>query len=797
MSESLSIPSATEPLILLVDDESGIRMLMEQIFAVQGYRTISAPSGDSALKILQDPSNPIDVVMLDLMMPGMSGQQLLLTRDTWADPSIRVLILSAAISASEKVNALEAGAVDFIEKPFKRAELLLRVDTHVRLRRYEQSLVAERNQLRTLIDNLPAHVYFKDAESRFVTANQAFATSLGLTSPDSLVGKTSQDLVSAEQAVRVSVDEAQALGQGIATVDRIDAETDAEGNTTWWQRSIVPLRGATGAISGLVGINRDVTRRLKTEAAVRANELQLRRILETVADAIIIVNGDGAISMINPAVESMFRYATDELLGRDVVNLLDPASRVRYEQLLADIDDAAVGTFAQQIELRGQRGDGSGFPTAVAVSDMLLGTQRFLIAVVRDITQQKRVEEELRRYSDTLEEMVAERTADLERAQLELLKQARLSQELELASQVQASLLAQDEPSLPGYGIAARALPARYVSGDFYDFVLEPEGPLRVVLGDIAGKGIAAALLTSTTRALLRREARESTSPAQMLAALNRAIYRELDDAEMFITLAVAALDPDSGLLTYASAGHMEILWFGRRTRECCFLDATGLPLGIEPTLTITDERIPVCPGDIVIFYSDGITEAMNRAGDLFGQERLANVVSAHHDGTAEAIAAAILQSLNAYSGHVAPEDDVTLVVLKAEARTIEREFDSSWATLDAVTALVRTSTSAYGSELTDRLELAASELVTNILKHAYKNERGKVNVSLALTYTHITLLLCDQGIHFNPDDIPEPSFGELVEGGYGLYIVRQLVEDTTYTREGDWNVWRLHVPVG
>jgi anti-sigma regulatory factor (Ser/Thr protein kinase) len=171
-------------------------------------------------------------------------------------------------------------------------------------------------------------------------------------------------------------------------------------------------------------------------------------------------------------------------------------------------------------------------------------------------------------------------------------------------------------------------------------------------------------------------------------------------------------------------------------------------------------------------------------------------VVSAHHDDTAEAIAAAILQSLNANSDHVALEDDVTLVVLKAEARTIEREFDSSWEALDAVTALVHTNTAAYGSDLTDRLELATSELVTNILKHAYKNGRGKVNVSLALTHTHITLLLCDQGIHFNPDDIPEPSFGELVEGGYGLYIVRQLVEDTTYTRKGDWNVWRLHVPV-
>jgi serine phosphatase RsbU (regulator of sigma subunit) len=228
----------------------------------------------------------------------------------------------------------------------------------------------------------------------------------------------------------------------------------------------------------------------------------------------------------------------------------------------------------------------------------------------------------------------------------------RIEQELRVARLIQQTLLPKHVPNLPGYQLAAYYQPAREVGGDFYDFLELDDGHLGLVVGDVTDKGVPAAIVMATTRTMLRASAQRLDSPGEVLKRVNDVIVRDIPP-NMFITCLYAILDPDTGLLRYANAGHD--LPYRRRTSNggAEELRATGMPLGLLPGMSYEEKEI-----------SDGLVEAHDPQRDMFGFPRLQGLVGAHRsDGPA--MVNFLLSELARFTGEEwEQEDDITLVTL-------------------------------------------------------------------------------------------------------------------------------------
>ncbi|MDX1616544.1 MAG: PP2C family protein-serine/threonine phosphatase [Candidatus Promineifilaceae bacterium] len=282
--------------------------------------------------------------------------------------------------------------------------------------------------------------------------------------------------------------------------------------------------------------------------------------------------------------------------------------------------------------------------------------------------------QELEAYSRTLEQKVRERTAKLAEAKQQAeIANRRFEQELAFAGRIQASFMASELPAIPLWQHAATLLPARETSGDFYDLFPLPEGDgtdtpqassrrYGVLIADVVDKGVGAALFMALCWALLHTYARRYPgSPARVLAAANRRILRDTH-ADQFVTVFYGVLDAKTGLLRYANAGHPPP--YHLRHGQISELARTGIPLGIRENERWTERSLRFQPGDLCFLYTDGITEAQNRQADFFGWQRLAATLREHSDGSAEAVQAAVLDSVGRFSGDVAQTDDITLLVL-------------------------------------------------------------------------------------------------------------------------------------
>jgi serine phosphatase RsbU (regulator of sigma subunit) len=239
-------------------------------------------------------------------------------------------------------------------------------------------------------------------------------------------------------------------------------------------------------------------------------------------------------------------------------------------------------------------------------------------------------------------------------------ERARIEQEMQTARYIQRSLLPKEVPALPGWQLAPFYQPAREVGGDFYDFLLLSEGQLGLVIGDVSGKGVPAALVMASTCTLLRAAAQGNPAPGEVLARVNDLLHSTIP-ASMFVTCFYGLLDPHSGCMRYANAGHD---WpFRRSEGGVVELKATGMPLGMLPGTRYDEYEETVEPGDSILFYSDGLVEAHNAAHAMFGLPHLKELLGNHPGGTA--LIDDLRNELASFTGsNWEQEDDVTLVVL-------------------------------------------------------------------------------------------------------------------------------------
>ncbi len=243
------------------------------------------------------------------------------------------------------------------------------------------------------------------------------------------------------------------------------------------------------------------------------------------------------------------------------------------------------------------------------------------------------------------------------------LEKRRFEEELQVASEIQLSLHPSRPPQLAGWDIAGLSFPCREIGGDYYDFIPRGNGKLILAVGDVAGKGMGAALMMSSVHAALRAQAQTARTLADIVAAVNDYLV-ENSPENKFLTLFCAELDPATGLLHYTSAGHDPALLVhadGTYTE----LPAQGIPIGITPNVSPAIHQVCLTPGDVLAIYTDGLTESMNEEGDILGLERLVQTIVKNRGLSASRLRDRVEEAVSRFVGRAPAADDLTLVLLR------------------------------------------------------------------------------------------------------------------------------------
>ena len=242
----------------------------------------------------------------------------------------------------------------------------------------------------------------------------------------------------------------------------------------------------------------------------------------------------------------------------------------------------------------------------------------------------------------------------------------RMERELQVAREVQASLLPRVTPQLPGWEFVARWRPAREVAGDYYDFIPLGRGRLGLVIADVSDKGMPAALFMALTRSIVRASVLPAATPAKGIAAANRLVCAD-STGGMFVTLFYGQLHPATGMLSYVNAGHNPPLL--HRAGEDRLLEwmPTGMALGVMEEPLFEQRSVRLHPGDWVLLYTDGLTDAADARSNRFGMERLKRVLldASHKNAPAAEIVAAVESAVDGFTGNAAPFDDMALVLIR------------------------------------------------------------------------------------------------------------------------------------
>lgn len=241
----------------------------------------------------------------------------------------------------------------------------------------------------------------------------------------------------------------------------------------------------------------------------------------------------------------------------------------------------------------------------------------------------------------------------------------KFEQELTLAGSLQASFFPSQPPPIPGWQITIKLKSARETSGDFYDILPLPDGRFALLVADVVDKGVAAALYMALSWSLLRTFADEyPTEPQRVLASANQRIISDTD-ATRFVSVFYAVLDPRKGTLTYANAGHNPpLLIRAANPQTVDKLVRTGMPLGIFEDRTWETRSITLEQGDVLVMYTDGVTEAQNAAGDYFGMDRLLQSLQSQAGSSAKQLKERLIHDLEAFVGAAPQMDDIALIIL-------------------------------------------------------------------------------------------------------------------------------------
>lgn len=426
----------------------------------------------------------------------------------------------------------------------------------------------------------------------------------------------------------------------------------------------------------------------------------------------------------------------------------------------------------------------------------LAGDLGFGVTTLRSRVEQRRAEEEVRQLNADLEHRVRARTADLEAAR---------EREATIGFRIQQMLLLTQPPTdVPGVQVAALTIPSLRIDGDFYDFFKHQDQCFDVIVADVMGKGIPAALLAAATKSnflealchlIAISRSGQMPEPKEIVTLAHADMVRQLIDLESFVTLSYARFDLMRWRLDLVDCGHTGTIVVRASDGTCEIVHGDNLPLGILEGEIFDQMSIAFEPGDLFLFYSDGITDLRNPAGEFYGADRLTEYVRINRELQPRALVDAIRADALAFAQSDRFGDDLTCVAVKImQARPplahAEVEIRSDVQDLRRARAFVRdVCCRAPGAVLGDdeiaSLELAVNEAASNIMKHAYHGRRDqRIRLDADAFPDRVVIRLHHLGDSFDPASVPAPALDGSRESGFGVYLITNSVDEVRYSRD-------------
>ena len=550
-----------------------------------------------------------------------------------------------------------------------------------------------------------------------------------------------------------------------------------DGSRRWVETISSPVFDREGNLIYIANSSRYITSRKRAEEALRESQQQMSDIISFLPEAIMAIDLNGKVMIWNRAMEVLTGVLAKDILGKGDYEYSLPFYGYRRPILVDMVLEPHEGWEAEYLGFKreGTAVIGEVFiPTfgphgsyllakATALCDEI-GNTMGAIESVRDMTERRIMEQKLERS----------RT------------------ELHVAAEIQKSFIPKTTPEIANFEVAAVTIPAMEVGGDFYDFIALPHGGHGLVIADVAGKSIPAALFMALSRMIIRASAAHQSLATEVLRNANNMIVSDAT-AGMFVTLLFGVLDGEALTLNYANAGHPTPLIF--KSRDCRYVEemACGIALGAKEGVSYEEQTIKFEPGDVAVFYTDGVTEAMSPGGELFGMQRLIGAVSKTCQSTAEEIMARILEEVSAFRGDREQNDDITLVVLKAIPREEEHSLISVYSKDEEIPRLNEEverimSRAGFAEKQILDMQLAVEEAFINIVRHGYHGDYGAVQVAIDFLKGRLTVTMEDDAPRFDPTKFEEPDFSADLEqrpiGGLGIHLMRSLSDEIKYDFE-------------
>jgi len=416
----------------------------------------------------------------------------------------------------------------------------------------------------------------------------------------------------------------------------------------------------------------------------------------------------------------------------------------------------------------------------------------------------KRIEinskDELGLFAEAFNKMTSDLKKSIEERDRERAEKERIGAELNVAASIQAKMLPCIFPPFPDrkeFDLYASMLPAKEVGGDFYDFYFVDKDNLAIVIADVSGKGVPAALFMVITKTLIKN-CSVSKSPKDVLESVNNKLCENNEaDADMFVTAFMGFYNITSGKFVYVNAAHNPPL-VKKRGKDYEFLETEpGYVLAWMENTQYIEKEITLEPGDTLFFFTDGVSEAMDSEGKFFGEQRLAAALNANSESAPKELLLAIKHEIDTFADGTEQSDDITMLALKINTteNTIKKlEIAAIPENFDTVINFVNKELQKHGClpVVQGEIDIAVEEIFTNIANYAYAPFTGNVIISISVTDKTV-IKFEDSGKPFNPIEQADPDLNittlQRKIGGLGVYLVKKLMDKTEYSRIDNKNI--------